>query len=103
MRLIEMHQKISRREGRWLWAAWLLQPASLLYMFLAAVNRFRYDRGLCHRRSFETVVVSIGNIEVGGVGKTPVTIRIASSLASMGLKTAWWQRTSPGERTRRWR
>lgn len=88
MRLIEMHQRISRREGRWLWAAWLLQPASFIYMFLAAVNRFRYSRGLSPVRSFDTVVVSIGNIEVGGVGKTPVTIRIASSLASMGLKTA---------------
>lgn len=84
-----MHEKIIRREGPWLWAAWFLQPAALLCRFGAAVNRFRFRRGMARKRSFSsTVIVSVGNIEVGGVGKTPVTIRIASRLAQMGMKTA---------------
>lgn len=88
MRISEIHEKIIRREGHWLWAAWLLQPASWLYMLGAWANRFRYAKGLWPKREFRTVIVSIGNIEVGGVGKTPVTVRIASRLSDMGLKTA---------------
>ena len=88
MRIHEIHMKITRREGLWLWAAWLLQPASWLYMAGACLNRFCYSKKLFRVREFDTVVVSIGNIEVGGVGKTPVTVRIASKLSDMGLKTA---------------
>jgi tetraacyldisaccharide 4'-kinase len=88
LRLDEIHRKITRREGTWLWVAWLLQPASFLYLVASSLNRMAYSRGLLRKRSFDTVVVSVGNIEVGGVGKTPVTIRIAGSLAAMGIKTA---------------
>ncbi len=88
MRLDEVHKKVSNREGSWLWIAWLLQPAAFLYLIGASVNRFLRSRGILPRRSFNTVVVSIGNIEVGGVGKTPVTIRIARKLAGMGINTA---------------
>ncbi|PIE51498.1 tetraacyldisaccharide 4'-kinase [Candidatus Fermentibacteria bacterium] len=89
MRLADVHEKIIRREGPWLWAAWLLQPAAFLYMAGAMLNRFRFRRGFFSRRSFPgTVIVSVGNIEVGGVGKTPVTIRIARKLSDMGLKVA---------------
>ncbi len=88
MRLDEMHTKLFNREGHWFWVAWLLQPAALLYHVGASFNRFLYSKGVLPRQSFNTVVVSIGNIEVGGVGKTPVTIRIARKLADMGVKTA---------------
>ena len=84
-----MHERIIRREGPWLWAAWFLQPAAMLYMIGAFINRFRFRKGMAGKRSFDnTVIVSVGNIEVGGVGKTPVTIRIASRLARMGMNTA---------------
>ncbi|MCD6587598.1 MAG: tetraacyldisaccharide 4'-kinase [Candidatus Fermentibacteraceae bacterium] len=88
MRLDEIHRKLTEREGYWLWAAWLLQPAAFVYSVAAGFHRFLYEKGLLPVRSFNTVVVSIGNIEVGGVGKTPVTIRIARSLSDMGIKTS---------------
>lgn len=88
MRIQEAHRKISSREGPWLWAAWLLQPFVLLYFFFSSFNRFLYSKGFRRQRCFKTVVVSIGNIEVGGVGKTPVTIRIARKLAEMGVTTS---------------
>jgi len=98
MRLTEIHERITRREGPWLWAAWLLLPVSFVYLSLAWANRFRYARGLVPRREFNAVVVSIGNIEVGGVGKTPVTVRIASKLSDMGLKTAVIARNLAGKK-----
>ena len=98
MRITEIHEKITRREGTWLWAAWLLLPASYIYMFTAWLNRFRYTRNLFPRREFNAVIVSIGNIEVGGVGKTPVTVRLASTLADMGLRTAVIARNLAGKK-----
>lgn len=88
MRLDDIHSKLSTRDGPWLWVAWFLQPAALLYCMGASFNRYLYSRGILRKQSFDTVVVSIGNIEVGGVGKTPVTIRIAEKLADMGVKTS---------------
>ncbi len=88
MRLDELHRNLTEREGYWLWGAWFLQPVAFLYSVAAAFHRFLYAKGLLPVRSFNTVVVSIGNIEVGGVGKTPVTIRIARSLSKMGIRTA---------------
>jgi tetraacyldisaccharide 4'-kinase len=97
MRLNEIHERITRREGPWLWVAWLLLPLSWLYALGAWFNRFRFARGLFPRRGFDSVVVSIGNIEVGGVGKTPVTVRIAARLARTGLKTAVVARNLAGK------
>jgi tetraacyldisaccharide 4'-kinase len=89
MRLDEIHRKLSLREGHWLWAAWLLQPVALLYSLGASLYRFLYSRRILPVQSFDnTVVVSVGNIEVGGVGKTPVAIRIAGKLSDMGIKTS---------------
>jgi len=88
LRIDEIHGKISRREGKWLWIAWLLQPVALAYFLVSTLNRLAYSRGLLKKQHFNTVVVSVGNIEVGGVGKTPVTLRIAGSLAAMGIETA---------------
>ncbi len=88
MRLDEIHRKLCSREGFWLWVAWLLQPVAFLYLIGSSVNRFLYSKRILSRRTFNTVVVSIGNIEVGGVGKTPVTIRIAQKLAAMGVRTS---------------
>ena len=88
MRFDEIHRKLSNREGHWLWINWLLQPVAFLYLLGAAANRILYRIGFLRKRSFNTVIVSIGNIEVGGVGKTPVTIRIAGKLAAMGVRTS---------------
>ncbi len=88
MRLDEIHKKLVTREGFWLWISWLLQPIVFLYFLGSSFNRFIYSKGIIPKQKFSTIVVSIGNIEVGGVGKTPVTIRIAKKLSSMGIKTS---------------
>lgn len=45
-----------------------------------------YDRGLLHSRHLEGPVISIGNLSVGGSGKTPFTILLGKLLKSRGIK-----------------
>lgn len=47
-----------------------------------------YLAGLKRRKKFPISVVGVGNLEVGGLGKTPVSIEIARLLRSAGLQVA---------------
>ncbi len=58
-------------------------PFGWLYGLLASIRRRWYESG---DRQFRlpVPVISVGNIEVGGTGKTPVTIWLANRIAGMG-------------------
>src|SRR3984957_15361611 len=45
-----------------------------------------YDRGIVHTRNVQGPVVSIGNLSVGGSGKTPFVLLLAELLKARGLK-----------------
>ena len=47
-----------------------------------------YSMGLCRRRSLGCLTISVGNITVGGTGKTPVVEMLAKSLSEGGRKVA---------------
>ncbi len=49
---------------------WLL-PASWLYGLGVRVRNLCFDKGLLQSRCFDIPVISVGNITVGGSGKTP--------------------------------
>ena len=49
---------------------WLL-PASWLYGLGVRARNLCFDKGLLKSRSFDIPVISVGNITVGGSGKTP--------------------------------
>jgi tetraacyldisaccharide 4'-kinase len=68
--------------------AFLLRPASFLY---GGVMRWRnrlYDRGVLTSHGVDAIVISVGNITVGGTGKTPFVIHLADWLKGQGVPTA---------------
>jgi tetraacyldisaccharide 4'-kinase len=65
-----------------------LAPLGALYGALGAVRVGAYRSGLLRRRRLAGPVVSVGNLSVGGSGKTPVVARIAELLIEAGLPVA---------------
>ena len=49
----------------------LLAPFSLLYGLGVSLRNFFYRQGLLKGISFNLPVISVGNLSVGGAGKTP--------------------------------
>ncbi|MCX7155184.1 MAG: tetraacyldisaccharide 4'-kinase [Rhodocyclales bacterium] len=64
--------------------ACLLFPLSLLFIVLVVLRRALYRLGLLGRERLPVPVVVIGNITVGGTGKTPLVIYLASALRALG-------------------
>ncbi len=62
----------------------LLLPASLLFGLIAAIRRALYRSGLLRSEKLPVPVIVIGNITVGGSGKTPLTLWLAQQLAERG-------------------
>ncbi len=65
----------------------VLAPFSWLFRLVVAVRARLYSTGSLHVSSVDTPVVSVGNIVVGGSGKTPLVIWLTSRLADLGLRT----------------
>jgi len=59
-----------------------------LYAALARARRARFEQDPARRRRLRRPVVSIGNLAVGGSGKTPAVAHIARLLLSMGERPA---------------
>lgn len=64
-----------------------LLPLSWLYRAVVAVRNARYDRGAGILRA-PLPVVSVGNLTVGGTGKTPIVAEIVGRLARAGHRPA---------------
>jgi tetraacyldisaccharide 4'-kinase len=62
----------------------LLLPLSWLYAAGARIHRALYERGLLRRRRLACRVVSVGNLVVGGSGKTPTAAYVARGLRGRG-------------------
>jgi len=69
------------RRGAAGWAAWLaLQPASFVFAAAVGLRNLGYRIGLLRARRAAIPVVSVGNLSVGGTGKTPMTLWLARQL-----------------------
>jgi tetraacyldisaccharide 4'-kinase len=66
----------------------LLIPLALVYALAQRLRAGMYRAGMLKTRRLPRPVVSVGNITVGGTGKTPVTALIARLLLERGVKVA---------------
>src|SRR4051812_48353361 len=59
-----------------------LAPLSALFGACVALRNSLYDHGILRSRRLKWPVISIGNLSVGGAGKTPFTILLGELLQS---------------------
>lgn len=66
----------------------LLLILSLFYGLLQRVRAFLYEKGFLRIEKIESRMISVGNITVGGTGKTPAVIAIAEAAKEKRFKVA---------------
>ncbi|ARD45378.1 tetraacyldisaccharide 4'-kinase [Colwellia sp. PAMC 21821] len=64
----------------------LLLPLSILFAVLSFLRRLAYQVGLFKQIKMSVPVVVVGNIGIGGNGKTPVTLYLVEKLTEQGIK-----------------
>lgn len=64
----------------------LLWPLSLIFRIAVALRRTLYATGLFSSTRLPVPVIVVGNIYVGGTGKTPFVIWLANTLRDAGLR-----------------
>jgi tetraacyldisaccharide 4'-kinase len=64
----------------------LLFMLSLFYGGTVKTREAFYNRGVLRSKKLPCIVISIGNITVGGTGKTPMTIHVAELVKRLGYK-----------------
>lgn len=66
-------------------AAILLYPVSMLFAALSGLRRAMYRTGLLRAQRMPVPVVVVGNVAVGGSGKTPVVMWLVEALRAAGF------------------
>lgn len=77
----------------------LLLPFSLIYAAITLLRNLLYDKGFLRQASFNAPVICVGNITVGGTGKTPCIEYIAGELSRdhiPGLVSRGYRRKTKG-------
>jgi len=85
---------------------WLLFPFSLLYGLVVILRNWCYDAGVFKSYKFDKPVISVGNLDVGGAGKSPMTeylirllkddYRLATLSRGYGRSTKGFLKGEPG-------
>ena len=66
----------------------ILLPVAILFSFILKIRRFCFKTGISKQYNSKCKIISVGNLTVGGSGKTPFTIFLAKYLKSKGKKIA---------------
>ena len=80
-----------------------LQSVSLLFSGLIQLRFWLYRQRILHDQPLGCLVVVVGNLTVGGTGKTPVVEKFARALAERGRKVAILSRGYKSKRPPFWR
>nr|MDP9147555.1 tetraacyldisaccharide 4'-kinase [Acidobacteriota bacterium] len=70
------------------WLRILLWPASLLYGSAVIGRGWLYREKILKQKRLKSAVISIGNLTVGGTGKTPMVIWLAEKLLAQDCRVA---------------
>ena len=65
-------------------AAWLLLPLAWLYAAITALRRLMFRFAITKQHRVAAPVIVVGNISVGGTGKTPFTLALCKLLQQQG-------------------
>jgi tetraacyldisaccharide 4'-kinase len=90
----------TRLQGLWYgpaWRGWPLWPLEIVFRLLVALKGTLYRFGILRAGRFQVPVIVVGNITVGGTGKTPVTAWLARQLTVRGHKVGVLLRGYGGE------
>lgn len=81
-------QDSQKRRLIWTPVLGILSLLSLVYRLACGVRLFLYQHGMLRRKKLKAKVISVGNITVGGTGKTPLVIYLAKKLKKRNKKVA---------------
>lgn len=77
----------------------LLFPFAILYGMITSIRNFLFDKGILKSYSFDLPVIAVGNLSVGGTGKTPqieYLIRLLSDKYKVATLSRGYKRQSKG-------
>lgn len=77
----------------------ILFPLSILYSAIASIRNYCYDKGFLKSYAFNLPIIVVGNISVGGTGKTPqieYLIRLLTQTYKVATLSRGYKRKSSG-------
>ena len=77
----------------------ILFPFAVLYGFITGIRNFLFDKGILKSYSFDIPIIAVGNLSVGGTGKTPqieYLIRLLSPKYKVATLSRGYKRNSEG-------
>jgi tetraacyldisaccharide 4'-kinase len=77
----------------------ILFPFAILYGFITGIRNFLFDKGVLKSYSFDIPIIAVGNLSVGGTGKTPqieYLIRLLSIKYKVATLSRGYKRQSKG-------
>ncbi len=93
-----------KRQGRKeKWFAGFLKSLSYLYSGIVAIRYYLYDQKVFRSQPLGCLVVVVGNLTVGGTGKTPIVERIAKTLRDRGRTVGILSRGYKSKKEPAWR
>jgi tetraacyldisaccharide 4'-kinase len=78
---------------------YLLFPFAILYGIITSTRNFLYDKGVLKSHIYNIPIIAVGNLSVGGTGKTPqieYLIRLLSSNYKIATLSRGYKRKSEG-------
>ena len=77
----------------------ILFPLAIIYWFVTFVRNLLYDKGILKSYNFDIPIIAVGNLSVGGTGKTPqieYLIRLLSENYKVAVLSRGYKRATEG-------